>query len=152
MNDCMATDSLGAGTLAGCSSSESDSSLLELLSFILPVGVAGGFTGPYIMKWYYTKNPNISKIGLTWLNLRLIIIFSAFYRRRSFCRFFLLLWITGVLTAAGLSGCSCCCCFCRHHLGRYNQTLKKGLVRWWQCFSFTHNYNMEIILLNLSVP
>lgn len=61
MNDCTAIDSLGAGTLAGCSSSESDSSLLELLSFILPVGAAGGFTGPYIMKWHFTKNHNITK-------------------------------------------------------------------------------------------
>lgn len=61
MNDCMAIDSLGAGTLAGCSSSESDSSLLELLSFILPAGAAGGFTGPYIMKWPFTQNHNITK-------------------------------------------------------------------------------------------
>lgn len=48
-------DSLGAGTLAGGSSSESDSSLLELLSFNLPVGAAGGFAGPYMMKCHFTN-------------------------------------------------------------------------------------------------
>lgn len=55
MSDSEGVDSLGAETLAGGSSSESDSSLLELLSFNLPVGVAGGFAGPYMIKYHFTN-------------------------------------------------------------------------------------------------
>lgn len=72
INDCEDVGSLGAGTLAGGSSSESDSSLLELLSFNLPVGVAGGFAGPYMMKCHFT---NCQKSHVHPINRRLPINF-----------------------------------------------------------------------------
>lgn len=91
VSDCEDIDSLGAGTLAGGSSSESDSSLLELLSFNLPVGAAGGFAGPYMIKCHFTnRQKSHVSIGNFPLTLHAILLLSVWKRPNS-----------GVFTFAG---------------------------------------------------